>query len=177
MQVTDWWIVLVSWPGYSILTRIGVSAWMPGYTVNFYPDIKLYPGSRAMFSFDTREHVSRDRRVQVLLWCSNILTKHTPDSLKWKSHFLCKSGICMVQTMPKSHCWWKNHNKRINVRSISTYQFGQRPHTRLIFSKTLGCHAINTPNIYKNIYIWSWITSISHILPLWERQSAWNPKI
>ena len=41
----------------SYLNRIGISAQMPGYTVNVYPDMKSYPGSRAMFILEIRDQL------------------------------------------------------------------------------------------------------------------------
>jgi hypothetical protein len=34
-----------------------VSARITGYTVNFYPDIQMYPGSRATFRFEIGEQL------------------------------------------------------------------------------------------------------------------------
>ena len=49
---------------------------------------------------------------------------------------VCNSGICNLNTMPKSHVWWNTHNESTDVRSSPISWFDQRSHMRSDYSET-----------------------------------------
>ena len=88
----------------------------------------LIPGREQWMSLGTQKLQNRSQY--------GIPSEPASDGSKWKSNFSWKSEIVIVKDMSKSFVWWIPHNKRINVRSFSTWRFGLRPHMRSDLSKT-----------------------------------------